>query len=48
MKVQPLAGDVQGEVVQAPDTAVDRELPVADVEVVELETADRAGPGGMH
>lgn len=46
--VQPLAGDVQCQRVQRPDPAVDHELAIADVKVVELEAPDRTGSRGVH
>ncbi|MBD0695047.1 hypothetical protein BG452_03345 [Streptomyces sp. CBMA123] len=45
--LQPGEDGLQGELVQGTDAAVDDEPAVADVEVVELEAADRAGPGGV-
>ncbi|MER5540635.1 hypothetical protein [Streptomyces mirabilis] len=45
--LQPGGGGLQHELVQGPGAAVDNEPAVADVEVVELEAADRVGPGGV-
>ncbi|MEU6672510.1 hypothetical protein [Streptomyces sp. NPDC046727] len=45
--LQPDEGSVQGELVQWSDAAVDNEPTVANVEVIELEAADRAGPGSV-
>ncbi|WP_328506496.1 hypothetical protein [Streptomyces sp. NBC_00391] len=46
--VQPLAGDVQCQPVQRLDAAVDHELAIADVDVVELDAPDRTGSRGVH
>lgn len=43
--LQPGGGGLQRVFVQGPDSAVDNEPTVADVEVVELEAVDRTGPG---
>ncbi|MEU6972942.1 hypothetical protein AB0A71_35555 [Kitasatospora aureofaciens] len=40
--MQPVEGRPQSEVVQWPDAAVDGQAAVADVEVIELQAADRA------
>jgi hypothetical protein len=44
---EPVEDHLAGEVVQRPGAAGDGQPPVAEADVVELEFADRLGPGGV-